>query len=115
MSRASIQSSCNRATRTTGFTDRKSVVQGKSVDHCVTGVQTCALPISLGRLDADTEGLLLLSDEPGFNSKLLQPRHAHHRIYRSEERRAGKECRSLCDWSSDVCSSDLARPAGRRY
>src|SRR5476649_2258329 len=26
---------------------------------------------------------------------------------RSEERRVGKECRSLCDWSSDVCSSDL--------
>src|SRR5476649_804684 len=28
-------------------------------------------------------------------------------INRSEERRVGKECRSLCDWSSDVCSSDL--------
>src|SRR5882672_1369308 len=27
--------------------------------------------------------------------------------YRSEERRVGKECRSRCDWSSDVCSSDL--------
>src|SRR5215211_2083426 len=31
---------------------------------------------------------------------------------RSEERRVGKECRSRCDWSSDVCSSDL--PAGSR-
>src|SRR5919202_1683739 len=30
---------------------------------------------------------------------------------RSEERRVGKECRSLCDWSSDVCSSDLLRYA----
>src|SRR5918997_955511 len=29
---------------------------------------------------------------------------------RSEERRVGKECRSLCDWSSDVCSSDLDAP-----
>src|SRR5215204_4168930 len=28
-------------------------------------------------------------------------------VSRSEERRVGKECRSLCDWSSDVCSSDL--------
>src|SRR5882672_7029388 len=28
---------------------------------------------------------------------------------RSEERRVGKECRSRCDWSSDVCSSDLHR------
>src|SRR4030095_7884215 len=26
---------------------------------------------------------------------------------RSEERRVGKECRSRCDWSSDVSSSDL--------
>src|SRR5438034_598250 len=26
---------------------------------------------------------------------------------RSKERRVGKEWRSLCDWSSDVCSSDL--------
>src|SRR5476649_411821 len=32
---------------------------------------------------------------------------------RSEERRVGKECRSLCDWSSDVCSSDLVN-GGRR-
>src|SRR5476649_1026950 len=32
------------------------------------------------------------------------------RIVRSEERRVGKECRSLCDWSSDVCSSDLIGP-----
>src|SRR5476649_2831926 len=28
-------------------------------------------------------------------------------LRRSEERRVGKECRSRCDWSSDVCSSDL--------
>src|SRR4029453_4375700 len=34
---------------------------------------------------------------------------------RSEERRGGKEGRSLCDWSSDVCSSDLdAAQRGRR-
>ena len=35
----------------------------------------------LGRLDADSEGLLLLSDEPGLNSRLLDPRHAHRREY----------------------------------
>src|ERR1044072_8253934 len=28
-------------------------------------------------------------------------------VARSEERRVGKEGRSRCDWSSDVCSSDL--------
>jgi 23S rRNA pseudouridine2457 synthase len=36
---------------------------------------------ALGRLDADSEGLLLLSDEPGLNTQLLDPRHAHRRVY----------------------------------
>jgi 23S rRNA pseudouridine2457 synthase len=36
---------------------------------------------ALGRLDADSEGLLLLSDEPDLNAALLHPRHAHCRIY----------------------------------
>jgi len=35
----------------------------------------------LGRLDADSEGLLLLSDEPGLNNRLLDPRHGHRRTY----------------------------------
>jgi 23S rRNA pseudouridine2457 synthase len=35
----------------------------------------------LGRLDADSEGLLLLSDEPQWNDRLLHPRHAHAREY----------------------------------
>jgi len=35
----------------------------------------------LGRLDADSEGLLLLSDEPALNERLLHPRHAHAREY----------------------------------
>lgn len=35
----------------------------------------------LGRLDADSEGLLLLSDEPRLNDLLLHPRHAHRRLY----------------------------------
>ena len=30
----------------------------------------------IGRLDADSEGLLLLSDEPAWNARLLEPRHA---------------------------------------
>lgn len=36
---------------------------------------------AIGRLDADSEGLLLLSDEPVWNEKLLHPRHAHEREY----------------------------------
>ncbi len=35
----------------------------------------------LGRLDAESEGLLLLSDEPFLNKKLLDPEHAHSRTY----------------------------------
>jgi len=35
----------------------------------------------LGRLDADSEGLLLLSDEPGLNTRLLEPKNAHTRCY----------------------------------
>lgn len=36
---------------------------------------------ALGRLDADSEGLLLFSDEPGLNSRLLDPVHGHRREY----------------------------------
>ena len=35
----------------------------------------------IGRLDADSEGLLLLSDEPAWNERLLHPHHAHEREY----------------------------------
>src|SRR5213075_1285015 len=36
---------------------------------------------SLGRLDADSEGLLLLTDEAALNRKLLHPERAHEREY----------------------------------
>lgn len=35
----------------------------------------------IGRLDADSEGLLLLSDEAALNERLLHPRAAHPRTY----------------------------------
>ena len=35
----------------------------------------------LGRLDMDSEGLLLLSDEPDLNARLLPPGQGHSRIY----------------------------------
>jgi 23S rRNA pseudouridine2457 synthase len=35
----------------------------------------------LGRLDAESEGLLLLTDEARLNQALLHPRHAHRREY----------------------------------
>jgi 23S rRNA pseudouridine2457 synthase len=36
---------------------------------------------AIGRLDADSEGLLLLSDEAELNARLLHPRQAHEREY----------------------------------
>jgi 23S rRNA pseudouridine2457 synthase len=44
----------------------------------------CRLPpqvYALGRLDADSEGLLLLSDEKGLASRLLDPDAGHPREY----------------------------------
>jgi 23S rRNA pseudouridine2457 synthase len=35
----------------------------------------------IGRLDADSEGLLLLSDEAALNQKLLHPARGHTRLY----------------------------------
>jgi 23S rRNA pseudouridine2457 synthase len=35
----------------------------------------------IGRLDADSEGLLLLSDESAFNARLLDPKTGHEREY----------------------------------
>jgi 23S rRNA pseudouridine2457 synthase len=42
----------------------------------------------VGRLDADSEGLLLLSDEPGLNTLLLDPKRQHPRIYWAQVERA---------------------------
>src|SRR5476649_3009048 len=55
-------------------------------DHCVTGVQTCALPISPSSWSAAAPPLPSLAD-PGSTRATR----------RSEERRVGKECRSR--WS----------------
>ena len=35
----------------------------------------------IGRLDADSEGLLLLGDEPALNARLLHPSQGHTRCY----------------------------------
>jgi 23S rRNA pseudouridine2457 synthase len=35
----------------------------------------------IGRLDADSEGLLLLTDETSLNERLLHPSHGHRREY----------------------------------
>jgi 23S rRNA pseudouridine2457 synthase len=35
----------------------------------------------VGRLDSDSEGMLLLTDEAGLNTRLLDPRNSHWRRY----------------------------------
>jgi 23S rRNA pseudouridine2457 synthase len=42
---------------------------------------------AIGRLDADSEGLLLLSDEGELNAQLLKPEHRHRRVYWSQVER----------------------------
>jgi len=41
----------------------------------------------IGRLDADSEGLLLLSDEASLNTRLLDPEHGHLRRYLAQVER----------------------------
>lgn len=55
----------------------------------------------IGRLDADSEGLLLLSDEPALNQKLLHPRQAHEREYWAQVERIPTP-EALCQLSKGV-------------
>jgi 23S rRNA pseudouridine2457 synthase len=43
------------------------------------GFPPCVYPV--GRLDADSEGLLILSDQPEWNARLLRPGQGHDREY----------------------------------
>src|SRR5438034_7750788 len=83
-------------------------------DHCVTGVQTCALPISRADLGRDFEIRRLVADHDRAREverQLVRRAQQQARLwlaaiaelpvgrrpFRSEERRVGKECRS--GWS----------------
>src|SRR5438132_10502823 len=62
-------------------------------DHCVTGVQTCALPIcdiprSVSRRAVPARFAVHL-----LHIVRAAPRRDQPRVFRSEERRVGKECR----------------------
>src|SRR5215469_8582366 len=59
-------------------------------DLYVTGVQTCALPISQDAPDSRPF-------QPRTGGQALWEAAADYRVWRSEERRVGKECRSR--WS----------------
>ena len=52
-----------------------------SANQCLAAFQFPKSVYPLGRLDADSEGLLLLSDEAALNSQLLSPENGHARTY----------------------------------
>lgn len=75
---------------------------------------------ALGRLDADSEGLLLLSDEPGLNTRLLDPKHAHRREYWVQVERIPTPATlarlerggiDLGDYRTRPCRAHLCEPA----
>jgi len=75
---------------------------------------------ALGRLDADSEGLLLLSDEPGLNTRLLDPANAHRREYWAQVERIPTSATlaqlargdlALDDYRTRPCRARLLDPA----
>src|SRR6202012_495997 len=92
-------------------------------------LQTCVFCASLGSMDKSSHATPVRRSQPardrileaarqifgreGYEHATIRAIAAEAQINRSEERRVGKECRSRCDWSSDVCSSDL-QPARDR-
>ena len=65
---------------------------------------------ALGRLDADSEGLLLLSDEPGLNSRLLDPEGGHRREYWAQVERI-PEANALVKLAKGISVGDyVTRP-----
>ena len=73
----------------------------------------------LGRLDADSEGLLLLSDEPGLNSRLLDPAAAHPREYWVQVERLPTDAAlaqlargvKIGDYTTQPCAARRLEPA----
>jgi 23S rRNA pseudouridine2457 synthase len=73
----------------------------------------------VGRLDADSEGLLLLTDEPGLNSRLLDPDNAHVREYWTQVERVPSAAAlaqlergiDLGDFKTRPCRAVLIEPA----
>jgi 23S rRNA pseudouridine2457 synthase len=57
----------------------------------------------IGRLDADSEGLLLLSDEPQWNQRLLHPAQSHTRLYWVQvEREVSVDCLQRLERGLDI-------------
>ena len=72
----------------------------------------------IGRLDADSEGLLLLSDEAKWNNLLLSPKNGHNRTYLSQVERIPSqeslkklsEGLSISDYTTLACCVSIPDP-----
>lgn len=72
----------------------------------------------IGRLDAESEGLLLLSDEAALNARLLHPTRGHRRLYWAQvERVPTKEALGTMEQGLEIagrrtlpCSAKLLDP-----
>jgi len=63
---------------------RQPTEAGKPVTTALRTLSEFCFPkgvYPIGRLDADSEGLLLLSDEPELTARLLDPEQGHARVY----------------------------------
>lgn len=63
-----------------GFICSATTRQGRTVYEFIPGVRERVVPV--GRLDKDSEGLLLMSDDGGLVLTLTHPRYGHSKIYR---------------------------------
>jgi len=57
----------------------------------------------VGRLDADSEGLLILTDDKSLNQALLHPKQGHERVYYAQvERQMDKEALDRLEKGVDI-------------
>ncbi|RYD38160.1 MAG: pseudouridine synthase [Verrucomicrobiaceae bacterium] len=70
----------------------------------------------IGRLDLDSEGLLLLGDEPGFNHRFLDPSAGHPRTYQVQvEGMPGDDAVRRLAAGGLVIQGHRTRPCGARF
>lgn len=68
----------------------------------------------IGRLDWDSEGLLLLSDEKQWTGRLLDPQRGHPRVYHAQVEGTASEEAMLRLRKGVVLQGERTRPCGAR-
>ena len=67
-----------------------------------------------GRLDLDSEGLLILTDDPRLNTRLTEPRYAHPRTYWAQVERIPNEAALVQLRQGLLLKDGMTRPARAR-